>query len=338
MEGVPVSQPLGSKSNLASRSGAGKEEQQDGIGNDPQGRNQSSQVSGCLTDEVEKPPPLVPIRWNSSQVRRTVTFPARISREPAIRPHHEAVAEEPSIVLERQESPCGTLADQPSYLGKPQTREGNLSPSTATVIKLSIVGKPDLPRTRQHTADTAPPPVKVLEAVVHKLEATEYKRNCSENDKPRSRFQKGTVISPSQRLQRVAAMRRQHVLEGSIPLPAHIEQQHAAQPPDSVCTTTAPPPPAQGPKTDSQVSEAHEASAAVQAQEQQQLPHLLTAEDDSNISDRDVLRGLRIICAASADVRFDAMVREKTGLRLRRFLADLQSIEFGSLGEFGFGG
>jgi hypothetical protein len=53
----------------------------------------------------------------------------------------------------------------------------------------------------------------------------------------------------------------------------------------------------------------------------------LPPEDDRDISDRDVLRGLRIICSASVDAEFDALVRSKTGLRLRRFLADLQSFE-----------
>jgi hypothetical protein len=54
-------------------------------------------------------------------------------------------------------------------------------------------------------------------------------------------------------------------------------------------------------------------------------------EDDEGINDRDVLRGLRIVCAASADVELDTLVWSKTGVRLRRFLADLQSFE--ELGE-----
>ncbi|KAK4157838.1 hypothetical protein C8A00DRAFT_29224 [Chaetomidium leptoderma] len=58
-------------------------------------------------------------------------------------------------------------------------------------------------------------------------------------------------------------------------------------------------------------------------------------EDDKEISDRDVLKGLKIICAASADAEFDALVRKKTGLRLRQFLADLQSC--GQLSEIRMG-
>ncbi|KAK4681597.1 hypothetical protein QC764_108790 [Podospora pseudoanserina] len=51
-------------------------------------------------------------------------------------------------------------------------------------------------------------------------------------------------------------------------------------------------------------------------------------EDDRDIPDEDVLKGLKIICAASADKEFDGLVRRETGLRLRRFLADLRTFEF----------
>ncbi|KAK6863865.1 hypothetical protein PG995_000393, partial [Apiospora arundinis] len=49
--------------------------------------------------------------------------------------------------------------------------------------------------------------------------------------------------------------------------------------------------------------------------------------DDSEINDRDVLRGLQIAVHAAADNTFDALVRHRTGLRIRRFLADLNSVE-----------
>ncbi|KAK4216046.1 hypothetical protein QBC37DRAFT_456869, partial [Rhypophila decipiens] len=51
------------------------------------------------------------------------------------------------------------------------------------------------------------------------------------------------------------------------------------------------------------------------------------AHDDSDISDSDVLQGLKIICTASADHDFDAWIQRQTGLRLRRFLADLKGFE-----------
>ncbi|PTB37008.1 hypothetical protein M441DRAFT_109581, partial [Trichoderma asperellum CBS 433.97] len=56
-----------------------------------------------------------------------------------------------------------------------------------------------------------------------------------------------------------------------------------------------------------------------------------TAEDDregdSGVMDRDVLRGLHIAASAACDEEVDTFVRNKTGLRLRRFLADLMVLE-----------
>jgi hypothetical protein len=49
--------------------------------------------------------------------------------------------------------------------------------------------------------------------------------------------------------------------------------------------------------------------------------------DDAAVDDRDVLRGLHVAVRAAADDLYDALIRNKTGLRIRRFLADLKSIE-----------
>jgi hypothetical protein len=49
--------------------------------------------------------------------------------------------------------------------------------------------------------------------------------------------------------------------------------------------------------------------------------------DDRDINDRDVLRGLHIIASAACDEEVDAFIRNKTGVRLRRFLADLKAFE-----------
>ncbi|TPX18441.1 uncharacterized protein E0L32_011626 [Thyridium curvatum] len=44
---------------------------------------------------------------------------------------------------------------------------------------------------------------------------------------------------------------------------------------------------------------------------------------DHDISDRDVLKGLKMAVSAACDEDLDAWIRSRTGLRLRRFLADL---------------
>jgi hypothetical protein len=48
---------------------------------------------------------------------------------------------------------------------------------------------------------------------------------------------------------------------------------------------------------------------------------------DYGIKDRDVLLGLKMAVSAACDENLDACIRTKTGLRLRRFLADLKVFE-----------
>lgn len=48
---------------------------------------------------------------------------------------------------------------------------------------------------------------------------------------------------------------------------------------------------------------------------------------DRNIDDRDILLGLKMAICAACDEDLDAWIRSKTGLRLRRFLADLKAFE-----------
>ncbi|KAL6906857.1 hypothetical protein GGI43DRAFT_380384 [Trichoderma evansii] len=50
-------------------------------------------------------------------------------------------------------------------------------------------------------------------------------------------------------------------------------------------------------------------------------------EGDTGVFDRDVLRGLHIAASAACDEEVDTFVRNRTGLRLRRFLADLMVLE-----------
>jgi hypothetical protein len=48
---------------------------------------------------------------------------------------------------------------------------------------------------------------------------------------------------------------------------------------------------------------------------------------DRDIDDRDVLLGLKMAICAACDEDLDAWIRDRTGLRLRRFLADLKAFE-----------
>lgn len=48
--------------------------------------------------------------------------------------------------------------------------------------------------------------------------------------------------------------------------------------------------------------------------------------DDENIGDHDVLKGLQVVIQAATDEVFDTLIHDKTGLRIRRFLADLKMV------------
>lgn len=57
------------------------------------------------------------------------------------------------------------------------------------------------------------------------------------------------------------------------------------------------------------------------------IAHPRHVHDDSDIQDKDVLQGLRIIVSAVCSQEADEFIRDRTGLRLRRFLADLCALE-----------
>lgn len=57
------------------------------------------------------------------------------------------------------------------------------------------------------------------------------------------------------------------------------------------------------------------------------LDMFLNDYDDAGIEDRDVIKGLQVAIHAAADDLYDGYIRYKTGLRIRRFLADLKSFE-----------
>ncbi|KAJ8123992.1 hypothetical protein ONZ43_g182 [Nemania bipapillata] len=57
------------------------------------------------------------------------------------------------------------------------------------------------------------------------------------------------------------------------------------------------------------------------------LDVFLSDYDDADIEDRDVIKGLQVAIHAAADDLYDGYIRHKTGLRIRRFLADLKSFE-----------
>ncbi|KAI0451449.1 hypothetical protein F5B21DRAFT_487126 [Xylaria acuta] len=74
----------------------------------------------------------------------------------------------------------------------------------------------------------------------------------------------------------------------------------------------------------------HKNAVAELAKAEEMLKDLdvfLNDYDDADIEDRDVIKGLQVAIHAAADDLYDGYIRHKTGLRIRRFLADLKSFE-----------
>ncbi|KAI1108333.1 hypothetical protein F5Y14DRAFT_92591 [Nemania sp. NC0429] len=88
-------------------------------------------------------------------------------------------------------------------------------------------------------------------------------------------------------------------------------------------TRTAPPvPPTLTGKRKNAVAELAKAEEMLK-----DLDVFLNDYDDADIQDRDVIKGLQVAIHAAADDLYDGYIRHKTGLRIRRFLADLKSFE-----------
>ncbi|KAI3329239.1 hypothetical protein HD806DRAFT_519473 [Xylariaceae sp. AK1471] len=131
------------------------------------------------------------------------------------------------------------------------------------------------------------------------------------------------------------------LLSTSKPLPP--EPVSAAQATPEQCSNTKPPPPSR--KTLA-VPDVPVASRALTGKCKNAVAELAKAEkmlkdldvflndyDDADIKDRDVIKGLQVATHAAADDLYDAYIQHKTGLRIRRFLADLKSFE--DIGEIG---
>ncbi|KAK4132311.1 hypothetical protein BT67DRAFT_85549 [Trichocladium antarcticum] len=272
-------------------------------------------ISGPIKDRPEKALPALPIRRISSKFRHAMVFPARANWVRAAPP--------PPVAVVKTEEPSPGKHGTPSYsqsihhrshrpVGmQSQSEDRTPAQADATVIKIGMVNRHELPDAWNHAISTPSYLNKALSDIVDKLESTDRRRQTAAK---RSRPQ--LSMSCSQRLERAVAMRQRRISKGLIQESGTMEQP--AQQLDSETTSLLPE--AGSPRATSQYQD--HAPPAAKSEVQNPLP-----EDDREISDRAILRGLNIVCAASANAEFDAVVQAKTGLRVRRFLAELQSFE-----------
>jgi hypothetical protein len=174
----------------------------------------------------------------------------------------------------------------------------------SVAAKPSASCKPELPETWKEAIGSPSSFEKALDDVVKKLENM-GEANSVKADGPLSAERRVTKpSSPSQRLQRMAMMRRQQLAATSV---------------QDVTANGQPSPKA--PAVPLRRSRSNTTTTHPSDMVQEQV------HEDGDIKDKDVLAGLKVICAASADQELDSWIQSKTGLRLRRFLSDLKSFE-----------
>lgn len=117
-------------------------------------------------------------------------------------------------------------------------------------------------------------------------------------------------------IQKLDAMEDRRQYERKTETEEHRKSLAQTELPDSLSKITSSKPP-NGPSTETQHQLPESKPSSNDAAEQ----------SDRNISDKDVLLGLKMAICAACDEDLDAWIRNRTGLRLRRFLADLKSFD-----------
>ncbi|KAK4197862.1 hypothetical protein QBC40DRAFT_332750 [Triangularia verruculosa] len=306
-----------------------------------------------------------------------------LNHKPSMNQQHVSALNKPVIAPAAHKSPIAELATkeitgitatpaQPPKSTTPFGVKRNIVNTTATTTTtaaatnntstiISSSKKLELPKTwERHPLGTPSSFKKALDDVVRKLDAIEIGKqrtplgslSPAENKKRLSSSGSNKPPSPTQRLQKAAAMRRDRIDAENERLNAPTKPlQPTPQPQKQQYIPGMVPPPLPMPPPGGFRPRERESSRAQGQNNMVMMPPLrrrpsrqfvgmgmVGMEDDRDISDRDVLKGLKIICAASADAEFDGLIQRETGLRLRRFLADLRTFEFLDGGGGGQGG
>ena len=160
-----------------------------------------------------------------------------------------------------------------------------------------MAGSPglELPETWRYAVATPSSFEKALDEVVRKLDDMEERDSTPTDKKSEPRMKRlSSKATPAEKLQHAVELRRQR-LSGQAnglanegsPVPALAKQKTTPRGVDDITVD----------------------------------------REDRDINDRDVLKGLKVAISAACDEDLDAWIRCRTGLRLRRFLADLKTFE-----------
>lgn len=130
-------------------------------------------------------------------------------------------------------------------------------------------------------------------------------------------------------ISRLDAMEQRRQYERKMDLEAGHRAIIKSEPPEEVASKAASSKPPSAPCSEQPVSVAAPSAAASTAAAPEAVPSSEASieRSDKDISDRDILVGLKMAICAACDEDLDAWICSKTGLRLRRFLADLKAFE-----------
>ncbi|KAI1495731.1 hypothetical protein F5X99DRAFT_414825 [Biscogniauxia marginata] len=255
--------------------------------------------------------------------------------------------------LPRPETFIGTIEEEkdtlPSHfdhLAIPRSSQARSKgkPAPTNVTNLPLVAQspqtqpssiPSLPSTTKYAVSTPSSFERALDAVSQRFDNMEqqagnpcsHPRNLAEktNRPTRSASQQATD-------QKSTRTSRSH---GSRPTDKAIHADRTMPPSKPAQADTKPLPPEPTYKasaalqTPAEDIPSNEKAKSEQARTEQMLKDfdVFLDYDDGDVNDRDVLKGLQVAVHAAADDGYDAYIMNKTGLRIRRFLADLKSVD-----------
>lgn len=248
------------------------------------------------------------------------------------KPQPETIHEEP------EPSPDKVKSDSPERLpaktivqrGRPppQTKDtGTVSTTPREYAIQSRRSTPELPFTWKFAVSSPSSFEKALDEVVRKLDQMEEEGSpayiattaTKENYKPPQKEKLPKSATPREKLCHAAALRRRR-----------LASEAASSATGSSVPSPAPTPLAESaPETKPAKPEAKSkvVGAATMKADSLSAEDVTVDHADRDISDRDVLKGLRMAISAACDEDLDVWIRGRTGLRLRRFLADLKTFE-----------
>ncbi|KAI1335643.1 hypothetical protein F5Y15DRAFT_419728 [Xylariaceae sp. FL0016] len=278
-----------------------------------------------------------------SQMPSGIRIKGEAGRSGVSRPRNGLI----ETIEEEKELPQGQIDDQRGYHRLQSERKKGKSPAKITPAKVDAISPqttvssvPSLPYTAKYAVSTTSSLERALKAVSKQIEEEEEqaekqaqsgnyhptlgeKTNQPRRSKPRqvavyhaAENQLPRQPRPDERfifVDRYMPTTHENPRLNEKPLPPEPTREAPAIPPN---------PPAKGCLHEMARPDSDHTRDLLK-----DLDVIINEYADGDIKDRDVIEGLQVAVHAAADDQYDAYLGQKTGLRIRRFLADLKSVD-----------